>query len=105
MPPRLITPSQLSLFSISPVIGAWWEELKARKLFKESKPDPSELEKQLRLDGERHEKVLLGKLEAKGHSIVDNTQTTTTTRPQTPCTEVWSTSTRRRAAVMCHLTS
>ena len=27
MPSRLITPSQLSLFSISPVIGAWWEEL------------------------------------------------------------------------------
>ena len=24
---RLITPSQLSLFSISPVIGAWWQEL------------------------------------------------------------------------------
>ena len=23
---RLITPSQLSLFSISPVIGAWWQE-------------------------------------------------------------------------------
>ncbi|MEC7248171.1 MAG: hypothetical protein VXV94_03250 [Cyanobacteriota bacterium] len=27
MPSRLITPSQLSLFSISPVNGAWWEEL------------------------------------------------------------------------------
>ena len=27
MPTRLITPSQLSLFSISPVNGAWWEEL------------------------------------------------------------------------------
>ena len=69
MPARLITPSQLSLFSISPVIGAWWEELKARKLFEGSKPDLSELEKQLRLDGERHEEVLLSSLEAKGHSI------------------------------------
>ena len=28
MPSRLITPSQLSLFSISSVIGAWWEELR-----------------------------------------------------------------------------
>ena len=27
MPTRLITPSQLSLFSISPMIGAWWQEL------------------------------------------------------------------------------
>jgi len=38
MPARLITPSQLSLFSISPVIGAWWEELQAQKLFEGSKP-------------------------------------------------------------------
>ena len=33
MPVRLITPSQLSLFSISPVIGAWWQELKASSGF------------------------------------------------------------------------
>ena len=38
MPNRLITPSQLSLFSISPVIGAWWEDLQAQKLFEGSKP-------------------------------------------------------------------
>ena len=69
MPARLITPSQLSLFSISPVIGAWWEELQAQKLFEGSKPEPNELEKQLRSDGERHEKVLLERLEAEGHSI------------------------------------
>ena len=43
MPSRLITPSQLSLFSISPVIGAWWEELQAQKLFEGSKPAVSEL--------------------------------------------------------------
>ena len=69
MPTRLITPSQLSLFSISPVIGSWWEELQARKLFERSKPEPSELEKQLRSDGERHEEVLLERLETRGHSI------------------------------------
>lgn len=42
MPNRLITPSQLSLFSISPVIGAWWQELEARKLFDGSKPAVSD---------------------------------------------------------------
>ncbi len=39
---RLITPSQLSQFSISPVIGAWWQEL----------------DQQLFADGLRHEEVL-----------------------------------------------
>ena len=66
---RLITPSQLSLFSISPVIGAWWEELQAQKLFKGSKPAVSELDQQLFADGLRHEQVLLTKLEKAGHSI------------------------------------
>ena len=36
---RRITPSQLSLFSISPVIGAWREELKPQNLFESSKPE------------------------------------------------------------------
>jgi hypothetical protein len=69
MPTRLITPSQLSLFSISPVIGAWWEELQAQKLFADNKPAVSELDQQLFADGLRHEQVLLTKLEQKGHSI------------------------------------
>ena len=69
MPSRLITPSQLSLFSISPVIGAWWQELEARKLFDGSKPAVSELDQQLFADGLRHEQVLLSKLEKEGHSI------------------------------------
>ena len=50
MPSRLITPSQLSLFSISPVIGAWWEELQTQKLFKGSKPAVSELFYEERLE-------------------------------------------------------
>ena len=37
MPSRLITPSLLSLFSISPVIGAWREKLQAQKLLDGSK--------------------------------------------------------------------
>ncbi|QVV67995.1 TM0106 family RecB-like putative nuclease [Synechococcus sp. LA31] len=64
-----ITPSKLSLFSRSPVIGAWWEELEARGLFQESKPEPSALDQQLFADGLRHEQVLLSKLEAQGHRI------------------------------------
>ena len=69
MPTRLITPSQLSLFSISPVIGAWWEELQAQKLFEGSKPAVSEVDQQLFDDGLRHEQVLLKKLEKEGRSI------------------------------------
>ena len=59
MPSRLITPSQLSLFSISPVIGAWWQELEAQKLFDGTKPQVSELDQQLFADGLCHEEVLL----------------------------------------------
>ena len=55
MPSRLILPSQLSLFSISPVIGAWWEELLAQKRFEGNKPAVSELDQQLFADGLRHE--------------------------------------------------
>ncbi|QNI67212.1 hypothetical protein [Synechococcus sp. BMK-MC-1] len=69
MPTRLITPSQLSLFSISPVIGAWWQELEAHKLFDGSKPAVSELDHQLFADGLRHEQVLLNKLEKEGRRI------------------------------------
>jgi len=63
------TPSRLSLFSRSPVIGAWWEELEARGLFKGVKPEVSALDQQLFADGLRHEQVLLDKLEAQGHRI------------------------------------
>ena len=69
LPKRLITPSQLSLFSISPAIGAWWEELQAQKLFEGSKPAVSELDQQLFADGLRHEQVLLSKLDKGGRSI------------------------------------
>jgi uncharacterized protein len=64
-----ITPSKLSLFSRSPVIGAWWEELEVRGLFEESKPEPSALDQQLFADGLRHEQVMLARLEAQGHRI------------------------------------
>jgi len=65
----LITPSKLSLFSRSPVIGAWWEELEARGLFEGDKPEVSALDQQLFTDGLRHEQVLLAKLEVQGHRV------------------------------------
>ena len=55
----LIAPSKLSLFSRSPVIGAWWEELEARWLFNGSKSEVSSLDRQLFTDGSRHAQVLL----------------------------------------------
>ncbi len=69
MHPRLITPSQLALFSRSPVIGAWWEELEAGGFFQGVRPEPTALEQQLFDDGLRHEQVLLDRLEAEGHSV------------------------------------
>jgi hypothetical protein len=66
---RLITPSQLSLFSRSPRIKAWWEELKTRGLFSGVQPPPSALDEQLFKDGLRHEQVLLDLLEAEGYRI------------------------------------
>jgi predicted RecB family nuclease len=65
----LINPSKLSLFSLSSVIGAWWEELEARGLFEGTKPEPSALDQQLFADGLRHEQVLLAKLEGQGARV------------------------------------
>jgi len=66
---RIITPTQLSLFSRSPVVGAWWEELKSQGLFKEQRPDDTELDKQLFIDGLRHEEILIKKLKKQGFQI------------------------------------
>ena len=68
---RKITPTQLSLFSRSPTVAAWWEELKSRGLFRDKKPDDTELDKQLFIDGIRHEKVLIGNLKKKGFRIAE----------------------------------
>jgi uncharacterized protein len=69
MTQRLITPSQLSLFSRSPVVVAWWEELQARGLFEGERPAPSALDEQLFADGLRLERILLSQLEAEGYRI------------------------------------
>lgn len=69
MADRLITPSQLALFSRSPVIGAWWEELKAQGLFKQQRPATTALDKLLFKQGHQHEEVLLEWLEAEGKDV------------------------------------
>ena len=66
---RKFSPTQLALFSRSPVVGAWWEELKSQGLFKEQRPDDTELDKQLFIDGLRHEEVLIKKLKKQGFEI------------------------------------
>jgi uncharacterized protein len=66
---RLITPSQLALFSRSPVIGAWWEELKAQGLFKQQRPATTALDELLFQQGHQHEEVLLEWLEAEGKDV------------------------------------
>jgi uncharacterized protein len=69
MAERLITPTQLALFSRSPVIGAWWEELKAQGLFKEQRPETTPLDDLLFKQGHQHEEVLLEWLEAEGKDV------------------------------------
>jgi len=69
MADRLITPSQLALFSRSPLIGAWWEELQAQKLFTGERPAVTSLDELLFSSGLEHEQVLLDRLEAEGHRI------------------------------------
>ena len=67
---RQITPTQISLFSRSHVVGAWWEELRARRFFKEHCPDDTELDMQLFADGLWHEEVLIAKLEKQGYCLI-----------------------------------
>ena len=66
---RQITPTQLALFSRSPVIGAWWEELRAQKLFDGDRPAATSLNELLFDQGHQHEEVLLQRLETAGHDV------------------------------------
>jgi len=67
---RLITPSQLALFSRSPVIGAWWEELLATEPERINRPPAEVLEVLLREQGVEHERQLLTQLKQSGRSLV-----------------------------------
>ena len=68
---KKITPSQLSLFSRSPVVGAWWNELRVQGLFKDRLPERNELENQLLKDGIRHEELLIANLKKQGYRIAE----------------------------------
>lgn len=69
MPDRLITPTQLALFSRSPEIGAWWEELHATTPERAPRPATKPLDDLLFEAGLEHEKVLIARLEAEGRRI------------------------------------
>ena len=69
MSDRLITPTQLALFSRSPVIGAWWEEVHATNPERAPRPQTKPLDDLLFDSGLEHEKILIQQLEAQGRSI------------------------------------
>ena len=69
MTDRLITPTKLALFSRSPVIGAWWEELKDQQLLTEERPATTKLDELLYEQGHKHEAVLLEQLEAEQWTV------------------------------------
>ena len=62
---RQITPTQLALFSRSPVIGAWWEELNKVDEQRAPKPKTDSLDQFLFDSGHKHEEILIKDLEAK----------------------------------------
>ena len=71
MSDRLITPSQLALFSRSPVIGAWWEEVHATTPDRAPRPATKALEQLLFDAGLQHEKILIAQLKLDGKTIAE----------------------------------
>ena len=69
MADRLVTPSQLSLFSRSPVIGAWWEEVHATDPKRAPRPEIQALDDLLFKAGHEHEQVLIARLEAEDKQV------------------------------------
>ena len=67
--PRQITPTQLALFSRSPLIGAWWEELHQRDAARAPRPATDSLDAFLFKSGHRHEELLIERLEEEGHCV------------------------------------
>ena len=71
VPDRLITPSQLALFSRSPVIGAWWEEVHATTPERAPRPETKALDKLLFNAGLEHERVLIARLKDLGKTVAE----------------------------------
>ena len=66
---RQVTPTQLALFSRSPVIGSWWEELNKIDAQRAPKPKADSLDELLFKLGHKHEESLIIDLEAKGKRV------------------------------------
>jgi uncharacterized protein len=71
VPDRLITPSQLALFSRSPMIGAWWEEVHVTTPERAPRPTTKPLDDLLFKAGLEHEKVLIAQLKAEGKQVAE----------------------------------
>lgn len=71
MTDRLITPSQLALFSRSPVIGAWWEEVHATDPQRVPRPGVKGLDELLFDAGLQHEQVLIRQLKAEQKTVAE----------------------------------
>ena len=71
MTDRLITPSQLSLFSRSPVIGAWWEEVHATDPKRAPRPEVKALDDLLFEAGHEHEQVLIAQLKREDKRVAE----------------------------------
>jgi len=71
MSDRRITPSQLALFSRSPVIGAWWEEVHASDPKRAPRPKAKALDELLFDAGLEHEKVLIAQLKSDGKRVAE----------------------------------
>ena len=71
MADRLITPSQLSLFSRSPVIGAWWEEVHATDPKRAPRPEVKALDDLLFEAGHEHEQVLIAQLKREDKRVAE----------------------------------
>ncbi|MEB3168263.1 MAG: TM0106 family RecB-like putative nuclease [Synechococcaceae cyanobacterium] len=71
MPDRLITPTQLALFSRSPVIGAWWEERHALDPQAVPRPATDSLDDLLFASGLEHERLLIQRLRDQGKQVAE----------------------------------
>ena len=66
---RKVTPTELALFSRSPVIGSWWEQLNKVDPRRAPKPKTDLLDQLLFESGRKHEEILIKDLESKGKKV------------------------------------
>ena len=66
---RKVTPTELALFSRSPVIGAWWEQLNKVDSKRAPKPKADLLDELLFESGHKHEEILIEDLKADGKKV------------------------------------